>query len=141
MKYDEVHELCQVTSIAECSADDSRFPDWLDDTEYFTQFQEQYVADVETARACFATEELVEKCATQLGILEELLIEKKAIVEEASIKKKKGKKSKKVIVVKYILFCPVLLKDLYVFRGEVCFQTSRYVILNTWRTLKSVAFG
>lgn len=84
-----------MTSVAEASAEDPRYPDWLDDTEYFTRFQESYVSDLETARACEVAAEAVERCEAQLTTLEDLLIEKKAIVEEVNIKKKKGKKSKK----------------------------------------------
>ena len=82
-------------ALPEASEDDPRFPKWLGDIDRFMAFHEQYVADIEHAREVEANAELIAQCEEQVVLLEELLIEKQAILEEHNLKKKKGKKGKK----------------------------------------------
>ena len=64
----------------------------IGNVDIFTNFHEQYVADIEFAHKVNANPEMIKKCEEQLLILEDLLVEKKSMLEETNIKTKKGKK-------------------------------------------------
>ncbi|CAD7950846.1 unnamed protein product [Amoebophrya sp. A25] len=101
LKFDEVEELCKLSSIEEVPMDeernvtDKKYPEWIADIEKFSAFQEEYVKDVEYGRETISSETLVAKCEAQLTILEDLLMEQRQITEEVNLKKKKGKGAKK----------------------------------------------
>jgi len=94
LKFDEVENLCKLESVTAALPEDPRYPAWVEDVEQFSEFQEQYVKDVEYGRETESSAELIAKCEQQLTVLEDLLIEQRQITEEVNLKKKKGKKSK-----------------------------------------------
>lgn len=95
LSFEAVEELCKVSSVTEALAGDSRYPEWINDIEKFSAFQEAYVSHVEQGRTTNVDPAVIDNCEKQLAILEDLLMEKKQINEEASRKKNSKKKGKK----------------------------------------------
>jgi len=90
----ETQALCEVKNAKEAQAVEN-LPPWYHDTERFESFHDGYKQIVEVAEKDKISPNLMSTAKEQLGIIENLLVEKKQMEEELRLKANKKKKGKK----------------------------------------------
>merc|ERR1719159_1760744 len=90
----ETQALCEVKNAKEAQTKEN-LPAWYQDTERFESFHDGYKQIVEVAEKDKISPNLMDTAKEQLGIIENLLVEKKQMEEELRLKASKKKKGKK----------------------------------------------